>query len=155
MISSLTGAGRFQAVLSTRPCARSAHFFVHHLVGGQLSTGPAAPAAGAVDGGPVWRLGLVVPKRHAKRSVTRTLVKREVRAGVAGLAACWPAGDWIVRLRAPIDRSAYPSARSDALMRAVRGELSQLLADALRRTGAPRVPRPAEACVPAATAAGG
>jgi ribonuclease P protein component len=145
MLNSLSGASRFQAVLSTRPCARSEHFFVHHLADGQLSTEGARTDGAPVDGGLSWRLGLVVPKRHAKRSVTRTLVKREMRAGMARLASGWPAGDWVVRLRAPIDRTAYPSARSDALMLAVRGELGQVLADALRRAGAGRVSRPADA----------
>jgi ribonuclease P protein component len=143
MTNSLSGAERFQAVLSTRPCARSAHFFVHHLVDGQLSTGAAATVVTSVDGQPGWRLGLVVPKRHAKRSVTRTLVKREMRAGVSRLAAGWPAGDWVLRLRAPIDRSLFPSARSEALMLSVRQELTQVLADALRRVASPRASRPA------------
>ncbi|MFG5410316.1 ribonuclease P protein component [Piscinibacter sakaiensis] len=75
-------------------------------------------------------LGMVVPKRHAKRSVTRNLVKRQIRAvfddvGLAGeRAAGLRPGLWVVRLRAPIDRSRFPSAASDALRRAMRDELA-------------------------------
>jgi ribonuclease P protein component len=140
MLNSLTGASRFQAALATRPCARSEHFFVHHLAGAKLSTGREAAVDVPVDGLSLWRLGLVVPKRHAKRSVTRTLVKREMRSGMTRLASAWPAGDWVVRLRAPLDRKAYPSARSDALMLAVRLELGQVLNDALRRASASSAP---------------
>ncbi|GAP37839.1 ribonuclease P protein component [Piscinibacter sakaiensis] len=84
-------------------------------------------------------LGMVVPKRHAKRSVTRNLVKRQIRAvfddvGLAGeRAAGLRPGLWVVRLRAPIDRSRFPSAASDALRRAMRDELAGMLRQAARR----------------------
>ena len=48
-----------------------------------LSTGLAPNLAPTVDNPPAghW-LGCVVPKRHAKRSVTRTVLKRQIRAAV-------------------------------------------------------------------------
>ena len=79
-------------------------------------------------------LGCVVPKRHARRAVTRTLLKREIRSAAAGAAL--PPGLWVVRLRAGFDRAAFPSAASEALRHAVSGELGILLAKA---------PKPAEA----------
>ena len=83
----------------------------------------------------VW-LGAVVPKRHAKRSVTRTLLKRQIRSAVAGSEAALAAGLWVIRLRAPFDRSHFVSAASDALKRAARAELQQLLASAAQRVAA-------------------
>lgn len=71
-------------------------------------------------------LGIVVPKRHAKRSATRNLIKRQVRAVMQARAEL--AGIWLVRLRQPINRQTYPSAASDALRGALRAELLVLLA---------------------------
>lgn len=87
-----------------------------------------------------WWLGLVVPKRHARRAVTRSLIKRQMRAQLASLVAA-PAGDatrraalrqglWVLRLKAPFDRALFRSAASDALRTAVRVELAELLARA-------------------------
>lgn len=38
-----------------------------------------------------------------------------------------PPGIWVVRLRSPFDRQQFPSAASEALRKAARAELSQLL----------------------------
>jgi ribonuclease P protein component len=97
----------------------------------------------------VW-LGLVVPKRHARRAVTRTLLKRQIRqaldrqAGLTADAGQSPAsafsglarGLWVVRLRTPFDKLKYPSAASEALRLAAAEELRTVLADAARRVGA-------------------
>ena len=77
-----------------------------------------------------------MPKRHARRSVTRTLLKRQIRAVVTGHAASLAAGLWIVRLRAPFERSTFVSAASDALKRAARAELELLLRDATQAVAA-------------------
>lgn len=150
-LHSLTGASRFESAMASRPLARSAHFMVHHIAQSQLSTGHARRPAGVVDKSvdnavddPVdnrtdrveaacLRLGLVVPKRHARRSVTRTLVKAQIRAGMRRHLDALVAGDWVVRLRAPIDRKQFPSARSEALAALLHGELDVLLGDAARR----------------------
>ena len=80
----------------------------------------------------VW-LGAVVPKRHARRSVTRTLLKRQIRSVVTGQSSTLGHGLWVVRLRAPFDRTKYPSAASDELKHAARAELEQVLASAIER----------------------
>lgn len=80
----------------------------------------------------VW-LGLVVPKRHAKRSVTRSLFKRQIRAAIGRHAALMADGLWVVRLRAPFDKVKFPSAASVALQSAARTELDALLAGAALR----------------------
>lgn len=82
---------------------------------------------------PHLRLGMIVPKRHAKRSVTRSLVKRQLRAGVRRHVHLMAEGDWVVRLRAPLDRKLFVSAASDALRALVAAEVEQLLAEAVRR----------------------
>ena len=71
--------------------------------------------------------GAVVPKRHARRSVTRSLLKRQVRAAVLRHAGRLAPGLWLVRLRAPFAPAQFPSAASDALRDAARSELEQLL----------------------------
>ncbi len=76
---------------------------------------------------------MVVPKRHAKRAVTRTLIKRQMRSLVQTHAAQLPFGLWVVRLRAPFDRLKFVSAASDALRLAVHDELSQVLQKAVMR----------------------
>ena len=159
MIARLVRSEDFERVLRTRTRVRSTHFAVHHVPDRpsaratpvarpdevQLSTSDDPPDARAVDdcaaAGPcvapdaVW-LGAVVPKRHARRSVTRTLLKRQIRAVVTGHAASLAAGLWIVRLRAPFERSTFVSAASDALKHAARAELELLLRDATQAVAA-------------------
>jgi ribonuclease P protein component len=100
------------------------------------ATGAAAPAKRAARTTRLW-LGLVVPKRHARRSVTRQLVRRQIRACFEGAADRLDSGLWIVRLRAPFARQCFPSAASAALRAAVRSELTDAFARASR---APRRP---------------
>lgn len=150
MIARLLRSADFERVLRTRTRVSSLHFALHHLadrpsaaakppvkaaispVTGELSTGEVPMEAPPVDDSPrpapgaVW-LGAVVPKRHARRSVTRTLLKRQIRAVVAGHAASLAQGLWVVRLRAPFDRARFVSAASDELKRAAREELEGLL----------------------------
>jgi ribonuclease P protein component len=96
-----------------------------------------------VDESGHW-LGLVVPKRHAKRAVTRNLIKRQVRAAMVRHAPHLPGGLWVVRLRAPFDRQQFLSPGSDALRESAHGELAQLFeraASAPLPVDAPRRPR--------------
>jgi ribonuclease P protein component len=71
-------------------------------------------------------LGSVVPKRHARRSVTRSLLKRQIRAVASRHAARLPPGLWLVRLRAPFAAPGFVSAASTALRDAARSELELL-----------------------------
>lgn len=125
---------------------------------GELSTGdarscpplvddsvPASPPATVVSAEPAvppgqW-LGLVVPKRHARRAVTRTLIKRQMRAVMAERAASLPAGVWVLRLKAGFDLREFPSAASDALRRRARAELGLLFDRAAAPRPAPSRPR--------------
>ena len=152
MIGKLNRPVDFERVLGRQSRARSAHFALHHLcanpapsawhtaqlrtASAELSTGGSQPAHNSVDLDPpaapegCW-VGIVVPKRHAKRSVTRALLKRQIRAAFAE-AVGMPPGLWVVRLRSPFDRQKFPSAASDALRQAARAELAQLLDRALK-----------------------
>jgi ribonuclease P protein component len=108
---------------------------------GELSTGGIPVSSMPVDDlqnalpekGACW-LGMVVPKRHAKRAVTRSLIKRQVRVALARRLADLPSGMWVVRLRSPFDRQQFCSAASSALKRAVRHELDEMLERACRRS---------------------
>lgn len=145
----LTQAGDFSQVLKAPARARTAHFVVHHLPqrplsgkkpasspeASDLSTATIPELSPAVDESPVTELwlGLVVPKRHAKRAVTRTLLKRRIRAAVSHVAAVLAPGLWVVRLRTPFDRQEFVSAASDRLARAASQELAALMASAAAR----------------------
>jgi ribonuclease P protein component len=139
----------FERVLATRSRSRSAHFALHHLIAApaprvwqdktvidtELSTSSAPNCPQAVDDLPepvlngLW-FGCVVPKRHARRAVTRTLLKRQVRSAFQRLGPTLPAGLWLVRLRAPFAKQDFISARSVLLATAARTELEALLARA-------------------------
>ena len=71
------------------------------------------------------RIGAVVPKRWAKRAVTRNTIKRQIYAFADNLT---PHADHVVRLRREFDRKLFVSATSNALRLAVREELVQLFA---------------------------
>ena len=88
-------------------------------------------------------LGLVVPKRHARRAVTRTLVKRQIRNVAAACAPQLEPGLWVVRQRSPFDVKQFPSAASDALKEAARAELRALFDRAVRGERDRIKPRPA------------
>ena len=71
-------------------------------------------------------LGQVVPKRHARRAVTRNLLRRQIREAMGRHLAVLPAGLWVVRLRSPFPREQFPSAASKALRQAASSELDRL-----------------------------
>ena len=127
--------------------ARTPHFVLHRL---RLDA-PRAPAPEATgsEGSPpqalfcvpgvadaqVW-LGAMVPKRWAKRAVTRNAIKRQIYAVSTPLQARLPLAAYVVRLRSTFDRKQFVSASSELLKQAVRSELEQLFA----RVARPPVP---------------
>ncbi len=74
----------------------------------------------------VW-MGALVPKRWAKRAVTRNMIKRLIHDVAAESAQVLPIAAYVVRMRAGFDRTVFPSATSAALKIAVRTEVQQLL----------------------------
>jgi ribonuclease P protein component len=69
----------------------------------------------------------MVPKRWAKRAVTRNTIKRQIYAVSESQSAAFAESAYVVRLRAGFDRSQFISASSTLLKAAVRQELLQLL----------------------------
>jgi len=154
----------FERVLGLPACARSQHFAVHYVAGypspprwrapsrpainppdtSTLLATPASPrtepdAAKLLD--PTERathwVGAAVPKRHAARSVTRSLLKRQIRAAVQrqtmASAATLNPGLWVVRLRARFDEGAYHSAVSEVFRSVTWHELTDVLRHAAQR----------------------
>lgn len=138
--------------------SRTAHFALHRLVldaGGAAtdsqSTGAAVATVATAPTGPgslpstqgpqalfvvqgVW-LGAMVPKRWARRAVTRNTIKRQIYTVGATFEAKLPQAAHVVRLRTAFDRKQFVSATSDQLKLAVRAELLQLFGHAARRSG--------------------
>ena len=84
----------------------------------------------------VW-IGAMVPKRWAKRAVTRNAIKRQIYNVSIDFESILPVAAHVVRLRAGFDRAQFISATSDVLKAAVRQELQQLFAKAPARPSAP------------------
>ncbi|RZJ13377.1 MAG: ribonuclease P protein component [Acidovorax sp.] len=149
---------QFQAAMAGGTISRTAHFALHRLVldaessvatadtpASVVLTGPGSlpPVQGpqalfAVQSG-VW-LGAMVPKRWARRAVTRNTIKRQIytvgSTFEARLEQVAPQSAHVVRLRSAFDRKQFVSATSDQLKHAVRTELLQLFGHATRRAGA-------------------
>lgn len=79
--------------------------------------------------GRIW-LGCIIPKRYARRAVTRNLLRRQARALFEVHAPGLRAGLWLLRLAAPFPVAVFVSARSQALSTMVRSELDGLLSRA-------------------------
>lgn len=114
---------QFDAVLGTRShltkVARTEHFFIHRL---QI-TEAHAPLF-KPDAPDIAFVGVMSPKRFAKRAVTRNLIKRQIYALTT--ESPLTAAAYVVRLKAPFAKEQFKSASSDALKRVVRAELQQI-----------------------------
>ncbi len=127
----LTTRAQFQAVMDGRSVARTAHFVLHRQpltaeLRASLFRLPAPPAAQPAE---PW-LGAMLPKRWARRAVTRNTLRRQIYAAAGEFEPRLADHAHVVRLRAGFDRALFPSATSTALKQAVRGELHQLFAAA-------------------------
>ncbi len=132
---------QFQAALAGGTVARTPHFALHRLtlpahvqtlqaiVHGAVPAPDAVQALFALDG--AW-LGAMVPKRWARRAVTRNTLKRQIYAVSARFAPRLPCAAYVVRLRATFDRKQFISATSEPLKMAVRQELEQLFERGVR-----------------------
>ena len=140
---------QFQAAMAGGTVSRTAHFALHRLALDASSTAMASQAAAVAPTGPgslphtqgpqalfvvpgVW-LGAMVPKRWARRAVTRNAIKRQIFAVAALNATRLPPAAHVVRLRSAFDRKQFVSARSEALCQAVRAELLQLFERSSRK----------------------
>lgn len=122
---------QFQAVMAAGTVSRTAHFALHRAALDTLA-GPAGPNAAAPwrpAATDVW-MGALVPKRWARRAVTRNTIKRQIYTLSATLIPSLPVAAHVVRLRMGFDRTGCVSASSEALKCAVRTELQALFANA-------------------------
>lgn len=115
----VTQRAQFNAVLSAPPVAKTAHFALH-----AMAVADSATRDLFVGHGP-W-IGVLIPKRWAKRAVTRNAIRRQIYAVSQDCAQPWARQAVVVRLRSGFARQHFPSATSEALRRAVRTELLRL-----------------------------
>ena len=99
----------FDEVMAAGIASKTAHFALHLKPNVNLN-----------------RIGAVVPKRWAKKAVTRNAIKRQIYAHAQAWALIPNTQDSVVRLRRPFDQAIFFSATSTALKKAVRDELHQL-----------------------------
>ena len=131
--------------------SRTAHFALHRCgldAAGAPPKGPESKGAASEENLPIaaagpgsrgsqalfavrepW-IGALIPKRWAKRAVTRNTIKRQIYAVSQTFESRLPAAAHVVRLRAGFDRARFVSATSDVLKQAVRTELQELFARA-------------------------
>ena len=74
----------------------------------------------------MW-IGAMVPKRWAKRAVTRNAIKRQIYTVSAEFSHLYPQAAFVVRLRSSFSRTEFVSAVSDLLKQAVRAEVQALM----------------------------
>jgi ribonuclease P protein component len=143
---------QFQAVLAGSVIAKTEHFVLHR--NGLEATAPASPKDGPdaakelssrktiADSSPVasaktsspalfpvrdiW-IGAMVPKRWAKRAVTRNAIKRQIYNVSADSMQNYPQAAFLVRLRREFSRKEFLSATSVQLKEAVRHEVQALM----------------------------
>jgi len=118
---------QFQAALSGGTVSRTPHFALHRLnLPEQKLPAAQTPEPRALfQSQEVW-LGAMVPKRWARRAVTRNTIKRQIYAISTAFENRLPCAAHVVRLRSEFDRRLFISATSPMLKQAVRLELEQL-----------------------------
>ena len=104
----------FSSVFRLRPWSRTEHFVVY----------------GRPTGGPA-RLGLVIGKKFAPRSVTRNLVRRLAREAFRLQQVELHGWDILLRLHKRFDKKAMPSGSSDPLKALCQREIATLVSKAV------------------------
>lgn len=133
VVQRLKSRQQFQAVMAGAVVAKTPHFALHRVALDAAHAGmsthesrPLFPVVGA------W-LGVLLPKRWARRAVTRNAIRRQIYEATRAQAPLLPQAAWVVRLRSEFSRKQFVSATSEPLKRAVRAELDQLLGRVLLR----------------------
>ncbi len=135
---------QFEAALAGATVSRTAHFALHRCaldvapvavagnVTGRENTGPGSFGPQALFAVQAPWIGALIPKRWARRAVTRNTIRRQIYAVAQDRVASLPDAAHVVRLRQGFDKRLFPSATSSALRAAVRAELQALFAGARR-----------------------
>lgn len=127
---------QFQAVLAGSIVAKTVHFALHRNALAAIAMRSQPVDIGESSAGVVvselfrpadmW-IGAMVPKRWAKRAVTRNAIKRQIYTVSANFSDQYPQAAYVVRLRRGFDRSAFVSASSEPLKQLVRAEIQDLM----------------------------
>jgi ribonuclease P protein component len=127
---------QFQAAMAGPPVAKTPHFALHRVSldarSGDVCLFPVQDT---------W-LGVLIPKRWARRAVTRNTIRRQIYEVARLRASTLPEAGLVVRLRSEFSRKQFVSATSTALKQAVRQELVTLLGRLAPRPTVPNVPVP-------------
>lgn len=133
LVQRLQTRPQFQAVLAGAIVAKTAHFALHrNTLDAQPAPADAETAHPAATARPLFPrqdfwIGAMVPKRWAKRAVTRNAIKRQIYTVSADFSRQYPQAAYVVRLRRDFSRKEFISATSEPLKQAVRAELHALL----------------------------
>jgi ribonuclease P protein component len=142
-VQRLKTRAQYEAAMAGGTVSRTPHFVLHRAplaAPSESSEAPVSPSGAASAGAvaPAGRtralfpvldeawIGAVVPKRWAKRAVTRNGIRRQIYNVSESYASRLPASALVVRLRSDFARAEFPSAWSEALKSSVRRELLQL-----------------------------
>jgi ribonuclease P protein component len=130
-VQRLKTRAQFQAVLAGNVVAKTQHFALHrNQLDARAAPGrtgqPADPSALLFRPQDMW-IGAMVPKRWAKRAVTRNAIKRQIYTVSAEFSGSYPQAAFVVRLRSGFARTEFASAVSDQLKQAVRAEIQALM----------------------------
>ena len=121
---------QFQAVLAGAIVARTMHFALHRnaldVMNMQTVVSKTHDSPELFPLQDIW-LGAMVPKRWAKRAVTRNAIKRQIYTVSNDFSPRVSDTGWVVRLRRDFSRKEFVSASSAALKQLVRGEVQALL----------------------------
>lgn len=128
VVNRLKTRQQFQATLNAPVVAKSTHFAMHRLVVSPQSRDLIAQFSPEYPfSSNSMNFGAMVPKRWAKRAVTRNTLKRQIYAVAASLGHQFSCAAYLVRLRAEFSRQLFASASSEALKAAARAELANLI----------------------------
>ncbi len=126
----LLSRAHFQAVLRTPPVANSEHFALHRVelalfkeLFGQSRPTKASSLAGFDED----LVGALLPKKWAKRAVTRNAIRRQIYRVSNQLNPDAPACAHVVRMKKKLDPKAFLSASSVTLKSAIYQELLGLI----------------------------
>jgi ribonuclease P protein component len=124
--------------MSGAPVAKTPHFALHRCASGAVVEG-----ASLFPTAETW-LGVLLPKRQARRAVTRNAIRRQIYESARLVREGLPQAALVVRLRLEFSRKQFVSASSAALKAAVRAELDQLWARVVQHEAARRPAPPPE-----------
>ncbi|NQW94505.1 MAG: ribonuclease P protein component [Polaromonas sp.] len=118
---------QFQAVLAGTIIAKTPHFALHRNRLDTRSTGLQTDEPARLFCQQDMWIGAMVPKRWAKRAVTRNAIKRQIYTVTADFSPMYPQAAFVVRLRSSFARTEFVSAVSEQLKQAVRNEIQTLM----------------------------